>query len=312
MRLGISPAALAPAPRPLSPGRSRRSRAPRPAASCAAPSPPTARCRPAPRRCPRACGRRSRPQVGAVAHLDELHRDADPVAGLAHAALEHGGDAQPLADRGDVVLRALNWNDDVRATTRRPLILASTLSISSASPSEKYSSSASALRFTNGSTAIEATFSGAAASRRPALERLAQATQLVRHVERGLESLARALLQAAADDALEFGRQISARSGQRLGGVAQDRVTDVDRRLAGERPPARAQFVQEDAQREEIRRASAASPRSCSGPCRDRPQDLAHTDSGAPAVAAIVRSWGTPRPPSSPARSRAPSRGRRA
>ena len=55
----------------------------------------------------------------------------------------------------------LKWNDDVRAMTRSPLILASTFRSSSARPSEKYSSSALALRFTNGSTAIEATFSDA-------------------------------------------------------------------------------------------------------------------------------------------------------
>jgi hypothetical protein len=52
---------------------------------------------------------------------------------------------------------SLNANADVRAETRKPLILASTFSISSASPSEKYSSSALALRLTNGRTAIEAT-----------------------------------------------------------------------------------------------------------------------------------------------------------
>jgi len=50
----------------------------------------------------------------------------------------------------------LNWNGDVRAATRRPRIFTSTFNSSSARPSEKYSSSSSLLRLTNGSTAIDA------------------------------------------------------------------------------------------------------------------------------------------------------------
>ena len=50
----------------------------------------------------------------------------------------------------------LNVKADERAATRNPRIFASTLSSSSARPSEKYSSSSSWLRFTKGSTAIDA------------------------------------------------------------------------------------------------------------------------------------------------------------
>jgi hypothetical protein len=49
----------------------------------------------------------------------------------------------------------LNENADVRAATRNASILASAFSISSASQSQKYSFSGSALMLTNGSTAME-------------------------------------------------------------------------------------------------------------------------------------------------------------
>ncbi len=51
-------------------------------------------------------------------------------------------------------LRPLNWNEEVRPATLRSFTCASALRISSAMPSEKYSSSLSALMFTNGSTAM--------------------------------------------------------------------------------------------------------------------------------------------------------------
>ena len=54
-----------------------------------------------------------------------------------------------------VVRLPLNENAEVRAATRNPRIFASTLSSSSARPSEKYSSSSSRPRFTNGSTATD-------------------------------------------------------------------------------------------------------------------------------------------------------------
>ena len=60
-----------------------------------------------------------------------------------------------LAISATVVCLPLNENADVRAATRKPLILASTFSSSSARPSEKYSSSALALRLAKASTAME-------------------------------------------------------------------------------------------------------------------------------------------------------------
>jgi len=56
----------------------------------------------------------------------------------------------------------LKANAEVRETTRTPFTLASALMISSVKPSEKYSSSLSRLRFTNGNTATDAVTEGRA------------------------------------------------------------------------------------------------------------------------------------------------------
>jgi hypothetical protein len=58
----------------------------------------------------------------------------------------------------------LNANDDVRAVTCNCGIFASRFSSSSEMPSEKYSFDFSSLMFTNGSTAIECSATGTAAS----------------------------------------------------------------------------------------------------------------------------------------------------
>ena len=48
-----------------------------------------------------------RPQVAAVGGVDQLRRDPDPIAGLAHAAFEHVRDAERLRDPPDVDVLAL-------------------------------------------------------------------------------------------------------------------------------------------------------------------------------------------------------------
>ena len=58
----------------------------------------------------------------------------------------------------------MNENDDVRASTCRPTVRASTLRISSLMPSEKYSFAASPDMLTNGSTAIECESTAGAAA----------------------------------------------------------------------------------------------------------------------------------------------------
>ena len=55
---------------------------------------------------------------------------------------------------------SLNWNAEVRATTRRLGILASTEMISSVMPSEKNSCDASPERFAKGNTAMEIALAG--------------------------------------------------------------------------------------------------------------------------------------------------------
>ena len=107
------------------------------------------------------------PEVVAVLHVDELRGDADPVADLAHAALEHRRHAELLADLPDVHLLPLER--EATRCARRPATpgtLASALMISSVIPSLKYSFSGSALMLANGSTAIA--FGAACSSGPPA------------------------------------------------------------------------------------------------------------------------------------------------
>ena len=85
------------------------------------------------------------------------------LAGLAHAALEDVHDVQLLADRTQIFVASLNWNDEVRPITRSSGRFASRFSNSSDRPSAKYSWSLPALMSANGSTAIDFSFGAAAA-----------------------------------------------------------------------------------------------------------------------------------------------------
>ena len=110
-----------------------------------------------------------RPELVAVGHVDQLGRDPDPVAGLAHAAFEQGVHLEPLADLPGVDALALEGERrgpgrDPQARTR-----ARALMISSVMPSLKYSFSGSGLILTKGSTATDGRPAGAewsASSRR--------------------------------------------------------------------------------------------------------------------------------------------------
>src|SRR3954468_23173348 len=77
--------------------------------------------------------------------------------------------------------------------------------------------------------------------------------QLVAHVERGLEALTEALLQAAADHALEITRNIGAQAREWRRGVAQDRRAHVGRGGPREWPATGGEFVEKDSQREQVR-----------------------------------------------------------
>ena len=153
-----------------------------------------------------------------------------------------------------VVSLPLKWNDEVRAATRSPLILASTFSSSSARPSEKYSSSALALRFTNGSTAIEAmplraAFAGVGAPRssRCRSRRSSFATSsAVWKRSRGFFSRQRPMMRSRSTGT-------SARTLVSDGGRSR-RIAELTsaRRGAGERARPGRQLVDQDAEREQI------------------------------------------------------------
>jgi hypothetical protein len=51
------------------------------------------------------------PEQVPVGHIDQLRREPEPPAGAADAALEHGADLEPLADRPDVFELALERKD---------------------------------------------------------------------------------------------------------------------------------------------------------------------------------------------------------
>ena len=79
-----------------------------------------------------------RPEVIAVLRVDELCVDPQTVPGLADAALQNGPDVQLAGpSHGDHGDWPLNWNADVRATTRRPSRLGNASMSSSAMPSQK-------------------------------------------------------------------------------------------------------------------------------------------------------------------------------
>jgi hypothetical protein len=188
----------------------------------------------------------------------------------------------------------LNWNDDVRAVTRRPLIFDSTPSSSSARPSEKYSSSALALRLANGSTAIEATACDVGFGRAPGgaqVQRPSQCAQVVHHVERILEPLAWLLLEAAGYDALEIGRELGAHRAERRWRVPQDRRTDIGERRARERTLTAGQLVEHDPEGEDIGpRIDALAADLLGRHVRHGAQHLPAPESGVVIVATCVRS----------------------
>jgi hypothetical protein len=93
--------------------------------------------------------------VALACDIDQLRGDAQAIAGLAHTALEDRPDPQLAADLGDALASRLLLHDrEVRAITVRSCSRDSFEISSSVMPSEKYSSSGSALMLANGSTAM--------------------------------------------------------------------------------------------------------------------------------------------------------------
>ena len=96
-----------------------------------------------------------RPKVRSVLCLNKLSRHAKTILGTPNTALKNINYSKCLRDLPNVLILAFDANAEVRAMTLSPLTCARALIISSARPSEKYSSPASWLMFANGNTAME-------------------------------------------------------------------------------------------------------------------------------------------------------------
>ena len=156
-----------------------------------------------------------RPQVVAVGNLHELHRDANAIAGLAHASLQHGRDVERMSHLGHgrrTPVRERQHGDRggriERLIPARPCL--------------------------------------------SALEHAAGAPQLVRQRARALDAVTRVLLETQAHHALEVTRKVGAHARQGRGRVVDDRVAEVDVRDALERPAPGRELVDDDPEREQI------------------------------------------------------------
>ncbi len=85
------------------------------------------------------------------------------------------------------------------------------------------------------------------------LDLLAQALELVAHVEGRLVTPLGSLLETGRDHAAEVAGESVLQLGHRDGGVLEDGRHRRERRVARERPPARGHLVEHDAQREDVR-----------------------------------------------------------
>ncbi len=163
-----------------------------------------------------------------------------------------------------------NWKDELRAATRRPRILASMSSSSSARPSEKYSCSSSRLRFTKGNTAMEAIAAGGAAA-----SESAPAASLSVLPLRSAISASRRAAALGQRSAGAFARQRCSRRTSGAGSASPPRpAKGSSRRMAlassgrlapvkGRRPVASSKRSTPTAKRSLA--GAAGSPRSCSG-----------------------------------------------
>ena len=78
------------------------------------------------------------------------------------------------------------------------------------------------------------------------------ASQIDREIRRGLVAIARLLLEALEDDAIELGGDLARDRRRRRRGVAQERARDLHRGAAGERRPAAHELEQHRPEREQI------------------------------------------------------------
>ena len=108
-----------------------------------------------------------RPDVITGLRVNKLRRDPNPPTATAHAAFYHVAHAQFSGDLLDVNRRPLYVKLELRAITNSERLRDSSVMMSSAMPSEKYSCSGSPLMLLNASTAIEGLSGSGKASRCP-------------------------------------------------------------------------------------------------------------------------------------------------
>ena len=195
-----------------------------------------------------------RPQVEAVLDLHQLDRDAEPLAGLADAALEHRRDPQRAPDFGD--RGAFAFERKCRGARR------------DAQPADLAEDVQELLGQAVGEVLVVLVAAqvgeGEHRDRRRVLrsrlrgggpgcfQRLLHPAEIVVQLERRLEAVARLLLEAAADDAIELAGKLRAQLGERGRRVAQNGRADIGGRVAGEGAAAARQLVDHDPEGEEI------------------------------------------------------------
>ncbi len=188
-----------------------------------------------------------RPDVVAAGDVDQLRRDAQPVAGLAHAPLEHRGhaelppDEQPVLDpsrrrerrgaRSDTQpLDMRQVRDDLLGDALTEVLLI----VVGAHVDERQDRDRRL----------------AAGERRP--ERLARQTQIGQHLGHARVAILGALGQRTRHDAVELGRNLRIDQRDGLGLVAQDRSHQLGGRVAGERQASREHLVEHHTPRPDV------------------------------------------------------------
>jgi hypothetical protein len=185
------------------------------------------------------------PQRVAVGGADEAHVDAQPLAGAAHAALEHGADAEPLSDRANVGPsaelergRARGHPDALEPAERGDQLLGQTV--------------AEVLLVAPGAEVGERQHGDRRRGRRDGhggVGAVAHGLEREEQLARRREAIVGRLREAAAHDPLEARGQRPP-GGRRV--VAQDGRARLRERRPREGPLAGEHLVQEDTEREDV------------------------------------------------------------
>ena len=200
------------------------------------------------------------PELVAVAHVGQLHRDAQAVAGLAHRAFENRRHVEALADLGDLdrlalVLERGNARGDAHAVERAQIgdeLVGDPVAEVLLVPARAHVGEGQhGNRRTVGRPLLGPQV-GRKDRRRVGHGHVAQGfVELPRQLAGGLEASGRLLRQAAQHDGVERLRHRPLRR-QRRRHVAHDRREHLHRRVARERTRAGDHFVDDGAQCELI------------------------------------------------------------